>query len=40
MPGRPPVSMGEKRKLKLQMEQALWFDPTTGLALDVHGPAG
>jgi multiple sugar transport system ATP-binding protein len=40
MPGRPPVRVGEKRKLKLQMEQALWFDSTTGLALDVHGPAG
>jgi multiple sugar transport system ATP-binding protein len=40
MPGRPPVRVGEKRKLKLQMEQALWFDPTTGLTLDVHGPAG
>jgi multiple sugar transport system ATP-binding protein len=40
MPGRPPVRVGEKRKLKLQMEQALWFDPTTGLALEVHGPAG
>jgi multiple sugar transport system ATP-binding protein len=38
MPGRPPVRVGEKRRLKLQMEQALWFDPTTGLALDVHGP--
>jgi multiple sugar transport system ATP-binding protein len=40
MLGQPPVRTGEKRTLKLQMAQALWFDPMTGLALDVHGPAG
>jgi ABC-type sugar transport system ATPase subunit len=40
MTGRALAGVGEKRSVKLEMEHALWFDPMTGLALDVHGPAG